>query len=227
MTVLMICEKQGATPEFTDTSKVDTRVVCDAREMAGRLLDVNHFLASNCLLYHASHIQLYPGQVLVTGELQDHPHHVFFVDPPPSDLMCVADYRARRECEAVFEEVRHVRFPDYPSRRCAVFANLTMGDAEFWRTKSARHAANIYQIEARGDSRLLVASITWFNYAVRVHKGLTQPEHVGLSIEKTISGEIAAAADHYWRGLSFEQYGAGDKYEVLIDGEVEVVLGPL
>jgi hypothetical protein len=90
---------------------------------------------------------------------------------------------------------------------------------------SARRGSQIYRVVPADSSRLVVVSLVWFNYGVRLSRGTVSRSAFVLGGSDSAE-ELTLAARQYWTGGKFAQFGQDDRIEVLLKGSWVVEEGP-
>lgn len=192
-------------------------------DLFGKVTTYQTFKQTGLPLFHVSSFLHRVGESFATGRSLSHPHMSFFMAEPPPEWMVLADFRARRNAEAVFEQVRAARFSRLPSRKHALFASISLEDTRFWKKTDTRRDGHVYELILTDSSMLTLVDLGWFNYAVRVNKTTPEPNDLILRRGGTLQDELLAAAENYWAGVRLEEHNAVGRTEVLIHGVARIV----
>lgn len=191
----------------------------DVKDLLGKAITYTDYLKTGMSLFHVSKIRHETGQSLVTGYPgQHHPHTVYYLLDPGTELLANPDYRARRNTELLFEQVREIRYPYLPSRSSALFASTSVEAAMFWRSRESRNKGFVYELRLSSNSILTLVDLVWYNYTVRLYKGDPISKQRVLCPNGTLHDELAAVADAYWSGAATDNA----RIEVLIDGTATI-----
>jgi hypothetical protein len=162
------------------------------------------------------------GQTIDPRRQEDRPHRAFFTEEIPEHLTCNSDYLARRSVESTFEQVRKLLYSSLPSRSQALFTSVSLADAASWVRKESRAAGRIYRVLPLAEAVTVILDLVWFNYAIRVQKGIVEPCEYRLGGEDMLA-EVTKAASMYWRGSNAHPILGATRLEAIVCGACQVV----
>jgi len=158
-------------------------------------------IESDMTYFHASKNYLEEGSVIAAVDSSQRNHLAFFDNRTIEANRGNPDFEARFHAEHVFEAIRKSYFPDRPSRKDSLFASINLEDAKRWvKSGKAREGCHIYPVYPTRDTLIFVADLCWYNYAIRVFKGLLSDSVFGKETPR-LTAKLAAR--EYWAGRSF------------------------
>ena len=173
------------------------------------------------VFYHLSVKPLSEGIVLTLDYIH-RPHLVFFVEPPPTQLLGDSDknytnFLADRRVEKTLEQVRVAQFDNAPSRNCLYAFSCFRCAIDF--RERARKSALLYEVTIRGDAWCADMAIRELmsQYAKHPDLFIQQYPNVNLGVR------LAELAIDYWSGVeSHTLDGQPFKPEFFVPGELVV-----
>lgn len=145
------------------------------------------------------------------------PHQVFFLSPPPAELLRHPRFLNDRRVELALE-ARRPR--SYPSRRTAWFAFPCRACAEWFHVRCRGGDGRIGQLVTRADIPAIVLDLVWRNVAVNLQDGRWRRADLADHLRdpgfqpQSYEDALTRVADAYWSGMLTRD----PRPEMLVDG---------